>query len=331
MEKRVFLIDDEASLRRSLSLGLMQEGYDTEPCESGLKALKTLETYKQHQTTPDCIVLDVRLPDINGMKLLKVIKQNYPDIPVIMITGYSQDMIEEEAQEERADAYLEKPFSAHELAEVLNGLPVPESKKLDVDVPLKDTATSAYALLKFKDSKDLMRVYDELYFEEHVVYCDAVKGEYDLVLLMQSDSMKNIQSVAEEKLMARGIFSEVSLMPVETPIIEQSMNNIMQSVDKALGRDRGESTSENPRSFRRGATSYVFLQIEKEKFDTIYPTLYLNDSVVHCDCTRGRFDIAILMRGTSFADIDNTVKNQIKTIDGILKIKECPIINFFEI
>src|SRR5512145_960735 len=104
MEKRVFLIDDEASLRRTVSMGLMQKGYDTEPCESGLKALKTLETYKQHHTSPDCIVLDVRLPDIDGMKLLRVIKQNYPDIPVIMITGYSQDMLQEEAKEERADA-----------------------------------------------------------------------------------------------------------------------------------------------------------------------------------------------------------------------------------
>jgi len=49
MEKNVLLIDDEASLRRSVSMGLMQKGYHTEPCENGMKALQTLETYKQNQ------------------------------------------------------------------------------------------------------------------------------------------------------------------------------------------------------------------------------------------------------------------------------------------
>lgn len=326
MEKRIFLIDDEASLRRSVSMGLLQKGYDTEPCETGLKALKTLETYKQNHASPDCVVLDVRLPDIDGIKLLRVIKQNYPGLPVIMITGYSQDMIAEEAQEEKADAYLEKPFSIDQLTAAIEGLPA----KAHTEAPPQQTTVSAYALLKFNGEADLMAVYNELYFEENVLYCDATKGEYDLVLLLQADSMQSIQSIAEEKLMGRGVFSEVSIMPCDTPIIEENINNIMATVDKALGRDRGVSTSENQRTFRSGASSYVFLQIEKERFDTIYPTLYLNDNVVHCDYTKGKFDIALLVKGTSFADIDNTIKNQIKQIEGVLKIKECPIITFFE-
>ena len=48
MEKKVLLIDDEASLRRSVSMGLMQKGYQTEPCENGMKALGTLETYQEN-------------------------------------------------------------------------------------------------------------------------------------------------------------------------------------------------------------------------------------------------------------------------------------------
>jgi CheY-like chemotaxis protein len=328
MDKRVFLIDDEASLRRSVSMGLLQKGYDTEPCETGLKALKTLETYKQHQTSPDCIILDVRLPDIDGIKLLRVIKQNYPEIPVVMITGYSQDMIAEEAQDEKADAYLEKPFSIDQLSDILDGFP--QKSKEAATTRKQPTTVSAYALLKFNDNADLMKIYNELYFEEHVLYCDATKGDSDLVLLMQSDSMASIQKIAEEKLMSKDVFAEVSIMPCEAPIIEENLNSIMQSVDKALGRDRAESTDDNQRSFRSGASSYVFMQIEKERFDTIYPTLYLNDNVVHCDYIKGKFDIALLVKGTSFKDIDETIKSQIKPIDGVLKIKECPIINFFE-
>jgi len=105
MEKKVLLIDDEASLRRKRLLGLMQKGYQTEPCESGMKALQTLETYRQKKVALDCAIVDIRLPDIDGLKLLKVIKLNYPQLPVIIITGYGSETMAEEAK--TADAYLE--------------------------------------------------------------------------------------------------------------------------------------------------------------------------------------------------------------------------------
>ncbi|MGD0232470.1 MAG: response regulator, partial [Syntrophorhabdales bacterium] len=74
MEKNVLLIDDEASLRRSVAIGLMQKGYQTEPCENGMKGLNTLETFRKKHISLSCAVVDVRLPDIDGLKLLNVIK-----------------------------------------------------------------------------------------------------------------------------------------------------------------------------------------------------------------------------------------------------------------
>src|SRR5208283_4365784 len=109
MEKKVLLIDDEASLRRSVSMGLMQKGYQTEPCENGMKALRTLETFKKKSIPLECAIVDVQLPDIDGLKLLKVIKFNYPQLPVIVITGFGSEVVAEEAR--AADAYLEKPIS----------------------------------------------------------------------------------------------------------------------------------------------------------------------------------------------------------------------------
>jgi DNA-binding NtrC family response regulator len=114
-EKKVLLIDDEASLRRSLALGLLQKGYETEPCETGMKGLQALELFKQKQTPLHYVVIDVRLPDIDGIKLLKVIKFNYPELPVVVITGYGSETIAADAKLEKADAYLEKPFTVDEL------------------------------------------------------------------------------------------------------------------------------------------------------------------------------------------------------------------------
>ena len=64
--------------------------------------------------------------------------------------------------------------------------------------------------------------------------------------------------------------------------------------------------------------------------ENIYPTLYLNDQVVSCDCAKGKYDIVLLMQGTSFAEIDRNIRKKIKPLDGVLRIKESPIIKLFE-
>ena len=73
MHKKILLVDDESSLRRTMTLGLNQRGFDTEPCENGLNALKKLETYVKNNIPLDGIVVDIKLPDINGINLAKII------------------------------------------------------------------------------------------------------------------------------------------------------------------------------------------------------------------------------------------------------------------
>ena len=59
MHKRILLIDDESSLRRSLSLGLNQLGYDVEPCENGFTALNKLELYKKNSINLDTVLVEI--------------------------------------------------------------------------------------------------------------------------------------------------------------------------------------------------------------------------------------------------------------------------------
>lgn len=335
MEPKVFLIDDEASLRRSLSLGLMQKGYDTEPCESGIKALRTLETHKENHSSFDYVVLDVKLPDIDGVKLLKVIKQLYPGLPVVLITGYSNDALAEEARLEEADGFLEKPFSVDDLTAVFTEISGRARGKQSADTAppqrrVEQKTVSMYAALRFDASADMMTIYRDLYFHGNVLYCDATKGDYDLILLLQASTPEILNQMVHENILTQPGLLDAVVMPVETPLLEQQISTLMASVDHALGRDGTDDELTSKRTSRGGASSYVFLEVEKEKLDTIYPTLYFNDQVVYCDYVKGKYDIILLMKGGSFADIDAVIREQIRPMDGILKIKECPIINFFE-
>ena len=330
MEKNVLLIDDEASLRRSVTMGLMQKGYQTEPCENGMKGLTTLDTYRKKQIPLRCAVVDIRLPDIDGLKLLKVIKFNYPLLPVIIITGHGSEAIIEEAK--AADGYLEKPFDMDELARLLDELE-PKAAVNAEDAPRVETekkeSVSMYAMLSIDNNAHLMDAFRKLYFHPNVLYCDAVRGDHDLVLLLQAPTFDGINELVEKEIKTTGGVAELSLLPVGTPIFGENVVNIMGSVDKALGRSEGES--EPSQMGRQRISSYVMLEVEKEKMEAIYPTLYFNSQVVNCDYTEGRFNIVMLVRGTSFSEIEQTVRNSFKTLDGVLRIKEYPIITLLEV
>ncbi|MGD0229753.1 MAG: response regulator [Syntrophorhabdales bacterium] len=333
MEKKVLLIDDEASLRRSVSIGLMQKGYQTEPCENGMKALQTLETFKKKRIPLDCAIVDIKLPDIDGLKLLKVIKFTYPQLPVIIITGYGSETVAEEAR--TADAYLEKPFTMEDLAKVLEEMEPPKAEEVPVEAPPTEPAAagqsaSAYVLVSVDNAQKLLNTYRKLYFHQNVLYCDAIRGDYDLILLLQAPTFDDINEVMEKDLKTMDGVTEVSLLSVDTPTFGENVINIMGSVDRALGRDKGENTVAVTQTPRTRVSSYVMLEVEKEKMEAIYPTLYFNDQVVNCDCTNGMFNVVLLMKGTSFSEIENMIRNKFKTIDGVLRIKEYPIITLFE-
>ncbi len=335
MEKNVLLIDDEAGLRRSVSMGLMQQGYHTEPCETGMKGLETLETLMKRKMPLQAAIVDVRLPDIDGLKLLKVIKSTYPDLPVILITGYGSDTVAQEAKSQMANAYLEKPFTVEDLTQVLatvnaatpaadSGLAVPKA------VPAPAQSATAYALLTLGSDANLLKVYRSFYFHKNVVYCDAIRGEYDLMLLLQADTMDDIKEIVDKEIRTMPEVAEASLLTVEVPVFGENVHSIIRSVDKALGRDKADEDVTTGQAARIRASSYVLMEIEKEKLEAIYPALYFNDQVVYCDYTRGKYDIVLLMKGTSFSEIENTIRTKFKTLDGVLRIKEWPILTLFD-
>jgi len=323
-EKRVLLIDDEPAVRRNLTMSLMQEDYEIEPCENGVKGLNKLEMYKKLGLPLDCVITDLRLPDIDGLKILKTVKNKYPDTPVIVITGYGDDNVVKAIEMEDCDGYLDKPFNPEELIQMLKN--IREKKEIKEEKPVARTI-STYVMLKFADSDDFVPAYRDLYFMDNVLYCDATRGEYDIVLLLQASGNEEMDKAIEKIKKIQGI-EEIFTMSVKPLALEESLSKIISTVDEALGKDKFNEDVDrrNPGNL----SSYVFLEIEKEKFEGIFPTLHFTDNVVYCDITKGRYDIVMLIQGQSFEEIDRVIAKRIKTLDGVVRIKECPIIKMFE-
>ena len=108
--KKIVIVDDEQAIRWSLGEALKNEGYETEEIENGKKALKAFSN-----DPADLIILDLKLPDINGIEVLKKIKEMDEQVPVIMMTVYGQ--IETAVEAIRCGAYdfLLKPFQLEKM------------------------------------------------------------------------------------------------------------------------------------------------------------------------------------------------------------------------
>lgn len=327
MQKRILLIDDEPSLRRSLSLGLAQRGIDVELSENGINALNKLDLYKKNEVNLDTIVVDIQLPDIDGIKLGKIIKQQYPDASMIYITGYADKLQETEIDELKIDAFLQKPFDVDELTkEIEKSLDKPKTPA-KVQTEKKEAKTAAaFMLLKINEKADFFNVYKKLYFMENVLYCDATRGDIDIFLLVQAETIEKCKEVFENDVKTLEDVKEAQFLPISVPVLNDNIKDIINSVGISLS----DEMPGNVRNSKNSVCSYVLAEVEREKIADIYPVLKLTDSVVYCDFTSGKYNIIMMVAGTQFSQIDKFIENKLINMDGVLKIKEYPIINIYE-
>jgi two-component system response regulator HydG len=108
---RILIVDDEDIVRGSFFHWFRRLGYPVETAASGFEALKKLE-----EKTFDVLILDLRMPGEDGIKVLKEIKKSHPDTDVVMITAYGSIDTAVQSIKTGATDYLCKPFKPEKLS-----------------------------------------------------------------------------------------------------------------------------------------------------------------------------------------------------------------------
>jgi DNA-binding NtrC family response regulator len=123
----LLVIDDEASIRFSISEYFSQHGFMVDTAREVEEAAKLIET-----TTYQVVIQDLRLGfthDSDGLEIIKLIHQSHPETRIVVLTSYGSAEVEVEARRFGADAFLQKPKPLSEVAQVVQGLVESPRKK----------------------------------------------------------------------------------------------------------------------------------------------------------------------------------------------------------
>lgn len=115
--KNILVVDDSQELTTVIADFLEMFGYSVSTAGDGVDALDQLDT-----RNTNIIVSDINMPRMDGLSLMTEVKRRYPDLPVVIITGFSVSEARKIAIEQGADAFVAKPFHLRELKEVIDSV-----------------------------------------------------------------------------------------------------------------------------------------------------------------------------------------------------------------
>ena len=103
-KSKVLVVDDDKMMVRTICDILNLKGHEAIAAYTGLEAVEKVKS-----DNPDCVLMDIRMPGTNGVEALKMIKSRFPGLPVVLMSAYATEELEDEAREHGAYAVLTKP------------------------------------------------------------------------------------------------------------------------------------------------------------------------------------------------------------------------------
>ncbi|WP_353952267.1 response regulator transcription factor [Knoellia sp. S7-12] len=151
---RVLVVDDESNLTELLSMALRYEGWEVRSAATGLKAVKAAREFQ-----PDAVVLDMMLPDFDGLEVLRRMRADDDAVPVLFLTA--KDAVEDRVAGLTAggDDYVTKPFSLEEVVARLRAL----MRRTTVIADQSSSVIAVGDLTMDEDSHEVTRGGDEIH------------------------------------------------------------------------------------------------------------------------------------------------------------------------
>lgn len=208
MSYRVLLVEDEAAIRKFVKINLEKEGYlvsDFASAEEALEACK-MQSF-------EIAVLDIMLEKMDGVTLLKILREVYPHMAIIMLTAKSEDIDKINAFESGADDYLSKPFNPKELILRIKSI----SRRLITDNKREE---NEIVLGKFRIDLNLK----DFYLDGNLI--ELTPTEFGIIKYL----IENANTLVKRKDIVKTVWGYDYLM--DTKLVDVNISRLRKKIEK---------------------------------------------------------------------------------------------------
>ena len=206
----ILIIEDEENLAHFVELELKHEGYETYACESGRTGLEVALSEEW-----DAILLDLMLPDLNGLEVCRRVRQ-VKNTPIIMMTARDSVIDRVSGLDHGADDYVIKPFAIEELLARLRAV----LRRVDLESEYNSSkqTTVSYRDLVIEKENRVVRRGDEI--------IELTKREYELLLTL----MENVNVVLARDVLLKEVWGYES--QIETNVVDVYIRYLRNKIDR---------------------------------------------------------------------------------------------------
>jgi CheY-like chemotaxis protein len=116
---KILIVDDDPGTLNAVKVGLLSKGHEAFIARSGEEALKIIKARQANAEPLDLLLTDLKMPKMNGLRLIREARKIMPDIKAILMTAYGDDNVKKKTRALRQCGYMDKPFRPESLIKMI--------------------------------------------------------------------------------------------------------------------------------------------------------------------------------------------------------------------
>jgi hypothetical protein len=169
-----------------------------------------------------------------------------------------------------------------------------------------------------------MEIYNALYQMPGVQRCEAVRGDFDIIILAQAGSQEEIKKLKESIAAMPGV-EIASESEIERPKLDRDVDEFIKIYSDAVKAQKTSTPAKSP-----GTTSYIIVDIDKDAIQQIFTTVFFIDEVIFCDVIEDGTKLVGMVTGQGAVGKTPRIIEKLGEIDGVLRVREATVIKLVE-
>lgn len=319
--QRVLLIEGEVGDRRKLVAGLSTHGFDVRACKDGVSAIHELEQSHSKSSYFDYVVTDVRLTDIAGIKILRVLKTAWPKLPMLVVAEAADDELAAEIGGFENTGLLIRPISPEDVVSAMRllrpGETTQEHKHLAPETD-KTAIAKTHVFAKFIDGGLVDPVIAGLKGIHGVNEIERVEGDMQLILTCWRRSLEDLESTLTQVREVPGL--DVTKVNYVVPAhLDTDVSHFIEDYNYALEKTiEGDVQPQPP-------FGYLIVDIDPAELQAIFTKMYFLDNTLECEVTGGGNRVIARVCETDTPHYELELK-LLGEMPGVLRIRQARIV-----